>query len=93
MLTGDVNLDILAPEDWPRMEIQMDDIHEQMLVEMERDALRMEQDKAEMAMFNVIEAVNELNRIDAEGAVQLHSLFGDVLKNIDIAIAKLAEGK
>lgn len=75
------------------MEIQMDDIHEQMLVEMERDALRMEQDKAEMAMFNVIEAVNELNRIDAEGAVQLHSLFGDVLKNIDIAIAKLAEGK
>ena len=55
----------------------MDDIHEQMLVEMERDALRMEQDKAEMAMFNVIEAVNELNRIDAEGAVELHSLFGE----------------
>jgi hypothetical protein len=44
-------------------------------------------------LFNVIEAVNELNRIDAEGAVELHSLFGDVLKNIDIAIAKLSEGK
>ena len=42
---------------------------DQILQEMERDALRQEQEKAELAMFNIIEATNELKRIGAEGSV------------------------
>jgi hypothetical protein len=45
----------------------------------------------EHAAFNVIEGLNELNRIEAEGAFKLHQAFAECLAAIDVASAKLRE--
>jgi hypothetical protein len=45
--------------------------------------------RAEHAAFNVIEGLNELNRIEAEGAFKLHQAFAECIAAIDAMSAKL----
>ena len=59
------------------------------LQEQERDRLMELHCRAEHAAFNVIEGLNELNRIEAEGAFKLHEAFAECLAAIDAASAKL----
>jgi hypothetical protein len=61
------------------------------LQEQERDRLMELHCRAEHAAFNVIEGLNELNRIEAEGAFKLHQAFAECLAAIDVASAKLRE--
>jgi hypothetical protein len=61
------------------------------LQEQERDRLMELHCRAEYAAFNVIEGLNELNRIEAEGAFKLHQAFAECLAAIDAASAKLRE--
>ena len=61
------------------------------LQEQERDRLMELHCRAEHAAFNVIEGLNELNRIEAEGAFKLHQAFAECLAAIDAASAKLRE--
>jgi hypothetical protein len=58
---------------------------DQILQEMERDALRLEQEKAELAMFNIIEATNELKRIGAEGSVPMLKIHNDIMSHFNAA--------
>ena len=61
------------------------------LQEQERDRLMELHCRAEHAAFNVIEGLNELNRIEAEGAFKLHQAFAECFAAIDAASAKLRE--
>lgn len=61
------------------------------LQEQERDRLMELHCRAEHAAFNVIEGLNELNRIEAEGAFKLRQAFAECLAAIDAASAKLRE--
>jgi len=70
------------------MEKDMEDDH-QILAEQERDRLMELHCRAEHAAFNVIEGLNELNRIEAEGAFKLHQAFAECIAAIDAASAKL----
>jgi hypothetical protein len=58
---------------------------DQILQEMERDALRLEQEKAELAMFNIIEATNELKRIGSEGSVPMLKIHNDIMAHFSAA--------
>ncbi len=59
------------------------------LAEQERDRLMELHCRAEHAAFNVIEGLNELNRIEAEGVFKLHQAFAECIAAIDAASAKL----
>ena len=61
---------------------------DQILQEMERDALRLEQEKAELAMFNIIEATNELKRIWEEGNVPMLKIHNDIMSHFDAAFSR-----
>lgn len=61
---------------------------DQILQEQERDQLRLEQEKAELAMFNIIEATNELKRIGAEGAVPMLRIHNDIMSHFNAAFAR-----
>ena len=61
------------------------------LQEQERDRLMELHCRYEHAAFNVIEGLNELNRIADEGAFTLHQAFAECLAAIDAASAKLRE--
>lgn len=61
---------------------------DQILQEQERDQLRLESEKAEMAMFNIVEAMSELSRIGAEGAVPLARIQNDIMSHFNAAFAK-----
>ena len=61
------------------------------LQEQERDRLMELHCRAEHAAFNVIEGLNELNRVEAEGAFKLHEAFAECLAAIDAASAKLRD--
>jgi len=63
------------------------------LAEQERDRLMELHCRAEHAAFNVIEGLNELNRIEAEGAFKLHQAFAECIAAIDAASAKLRNPK
>jgi hypothetical protein len=70
------------------MEKAMEDDY-RILAEQERDRLMELHCRAEHAAFNVIEGLNELNRIEAEGAFKLHQAFAECIAAIDAASAKL----
>ena len=57
----------------------------QIWCEQERDQLRQEQEKAELAMFNIIEATNELKRIGAEGSVPMLKIHNDIMAHFNAA--------
>ena len=59
------------------------------LQEQERDRLMELYCRYEHAAFNVIEGLNELNRIEAEGAFKLHQAFAECIAAIDAMSAKL----
>jgi hypothetical protein len=65
------------------------DNDDRILQEQERDRLMELHCRAEAAAFNVIEGLNELNRIEAEGAFKLHLAFAECIAAIDAASAKL----
>ena len=70
------------------MEKDMEDDY-RILAEQERDRLMELHCRAKHAAFNVIEGLNELNRIEAEGAFKLHQAFAECIAAIDAASAKL----
>lgn len=81
---------ILDSGDRPRLlETTMEQDDFRILQEQERDRLMELHCRAEHAAFNVIEGLNELNRIEAEGAFKLHQAFAECLAAIDAASAKL----
>jgi hypothetical protein len=83
---------ILDSGDRPRLlETTMEQDDFRILQEQERDRLMELHCRAEHAAFNVIEGLNELNRIEAEGAFKLHQAFAECLAAIDAASAKLRE--
>ena len=83
---------ILNSGDRPRLlETTMEQDDFRILQEQERDRLMELHCRAEHAAFNVIEGLNELNRIEAEGAFKLHQAFAECLAAIDAASAKLRE--
>ena len=83
---------ILGSGDRPRLlETTMEQDDFRILQEQERDRLMELHCRAEHAAFNVIEGLNELNRIEAEGAFKLHQAFAECLAAIDAASAKLRE--
>lgn len=83
---------ILDSGDRPRLlETTMEQDDFRILQEQERDRLMELHCRAEHAAFSVIEGLNELNRIEAEGAFKLHQAFAECLAAIDAASAKLRE--
>lgn len=83
---------ILNSGDRPRLlETTMEQDDFRILQEQERDRLMELHCRYEHAAFNVIEGLNELNRIEAEGAFKLHQAFAECLAAIDAASAKLRE--
>ena len=83
---------ILNSGDRPRLlETTMEQDDFRILQEQERDRLMELHCRAEHAAFNVIEGLNELNRIEAEGAFKLHQAFAECLAAIDAASAKLRD--
>lgn len=81
---------ILDSGDRPRLlETTMEQDDFRILQEQERDRLMELHCRAEHAAFNVIEGLNELNRIEAEGAFKLHQAFAECIAAIDAASAKL----